>query len=159
MVLIGVWLLSTNTMGIETTDFILLVVNSRNGMLMLSLEGGKIWLTTTLQKRLNLNSYSIACLLKARTRGQQKLMISCLQVYWNSSPKISGRINLYTTPVFRDRLGWIQSQTTAFDEFILAFRDSGTRTVCQWHETCCFAGCYQVLLGYHSQEREIVSRG
>ena len=40
MVLIGVWPLLTNTMGIETTDFILLVKNSGDGMWMLSLEGG-----------------------------------------------------------------------------------------------------------------------
>ena len=76
MVLIGVWPLLTNIMGIETTDFVLLVENSRNGMQMLSLEGGKIWLTNTLEKRSKLNSYLIACLPKARTRGQQKLMIS-----------------------------------------------------------------------------------
>ena len=50
MVLIGVWLLSTNPMGINTTDFALLAANSRNGMQMLSPEGGKIWLTTTLKK-------------------------------------------------------------------------------------------------------------
>ena len=37
--------------------------------------------------------------------------------------KISGQSDLYTTPVFRNRLGWIQNQTTAFDEFIWAFRD------------------------------------
>ena len=37
--------------------------------------------------------------------------------------KISGQSDLYTTPVFRDRLGWIQTQTTAFNEFIWAFRD------------------------------------
>ena len=40
MVLIGVWPLSTNTMGIKTTDFILLVENSGDGMQMLSLEEG-----------------------------------------------------------------------------------------------------------------------
>ena len=40
MVLIGVWPLSTNTMGIETTDFVLLVENLGDGMQMLSLEGG-----------------------------------------------------------------------------------------------------------------------
>ena len=39
MVLIGVWHLSTNTMGIETTDFTLLVKNSGDKMQMLSLEG------------------------------------------------------------------------------------------------------------------------
>ena len=78
MVLIGVWLLSTNTMGTETTDFVLLVVNSGKGMQMLSPEGGKTWLTATLKKRSMSNSYSIACLPKARTRGQQKLMISWL---------------------------------------------------------------------------------
>ena len=37
--------------------------------------------------------------------------------------KISGQSDLYTTPVFRDRLGWIQTRTTAFDEFIWTFRD------------------------------------
>ena len=36
--------------------------------------------------------------------------------------KISGRSDLYTTAVFCGRLGWIQSVTTAFDEFIWAFR-------------------------------------
>ena len=40
MVLVGVWPLSTNTMGIKTTDFILLVENSGDGMQMLSPEGG-----------------------------------------------------------------------------------------------------------------------
>ena len=92
MVLIGVWLLSTNTMDIETTDFVLLVMNSRNGMKMLSQEGGKIWLTTTLEKGSKLNSYLIACLPKARTRGQQKLIISWLQVYWNSSPRYQVKV-------------------------------------------------------------------
>ena len=61
MVFIGVWFLMTNTMGIKTTDFILLVANSRNGMQVLSPEGGKTWLTATLEKRLKSNSYSIAC--------------------------------------------------------------------------------------------------
>ena len=45
--------------------------------------------------------------------------------------KISGQSDLYTSPVFRDQLGWIQTQTTAFNEFIWAFRDKGTGTVCQ----------------------------
>ena len=39
MVLIGVWPLTTNTTGIKTTDFALLVKNSRDEMQMLSLEG------------------------------------------------------------------------------------------------------------------------
>ena len=39
MVLIGVWHLLTNTMGIETTDFTLLVKNARDEMQMLSLDG------------------------------------------------------------------------------------------------------------------------
>ena len=38
MVLIGVWSLLTNTMGIKTTDFTLLVKNSGDKMQMLSLE-------------------------------------------------------------------------------------------------------------------------
>ena len=38
MVLIGVWLLLTNTMGIEATDFVLLVVNSGKEIQMISPE-------------------------------------------------------------------------------------------------------------------------
>ena len=76
MVLIGAWSLLTNTMGIETTDFVSLLMNSGNGIQMFLLEGGKIWLTTTLGKRLKSNSYSTACLLRVKTRGLQKLMIS-----------------------------------------------------------------------------------
>ena len=37
--------------------------------------------------------------------------------------KISGQSDLYTTQVLWGRLGWIQSQATAFCEFIWAFRD------------------------------------
>ena len=51
MVLIGAWPLLTNSMGIETTDFVLLLTNSGNRMQMFSPEGGKIWLTATLEKR------------------------------------------------------------------------------------------------------------
>ena len=40
MVLIGVWPLLTNTMGIKTTDFNLLVENLGDGMQTLSPEGG-----------------------------------------------------------------------------------------------------------------------
>ena len=69
MVLIGVWPFLTNTMGIKTTDFVLLVENSGDGMQMLSLEGGMTCLTATLEKRSKSNSYSIACMPKARTRG------------------------------------------------------------------------------------------
>ena len=43
--------------------------------------------------------------------------------------KISGQSDLYTTPVFRDRLGWIQTQTTAFDEFFGHSEIRGTKTV------------------------------
>ena len=48
----------------ETTDFVLLVTNSRNGMKMLSPEGGKIWLTTTLEKRSQsrIHSQLLVCL-------------------------------------------------------------------------------------------------
>ena len=103
MALIGVWLLSTNTMGIETTDFILLVENSRNGMQMLSQEGGKTWLTAIPKKRSRLNSYSIACLPKARTRGQQKLMISWLRVFSNSSPRY--QVEVTCTPPLSLEIG------------------------------------------------------
>ena len=37
--------------------------------------------------------------------------------------KISGQSDLYTTPVFRDRLEWIRTQTTSCNEFIWVFKD------------------------------------
>ena len=76
MVLIGVWLLSTNTMGIDTTDFALLVKNSRDEMQMLFLEGGTNWSTVTPERRSKSSSYSIACMLKARTNGHWRPITS-----------------------------------------------------------------------------------
>ena len=73
--------------------------------------------------------------------------------------KISGRSDLYTTPVFWGRLGWIQSQATAFNEFIWAFGIEDTRTACQWHEMCYFKAFSQEQWGYHCQRQEIISRG
>ena len=131
MVLIGVWPLSTNTMGIETTDFILLVVNSGNGMQILSLEREKTWLTASLEKRSKSNSYSIACLLKARTRGQQKLMISWLQVFLNSSPRY--QVEVTCTPPLCLEIGWVGFKLK--QQLLMSlFGHSeirGTRTVCQ----------------------------
>ena len=109
-------------MGIETTDFISLLTNSGNGIQMFLLEGGKVMLTTTLEKRSKLNSYSTACLLRvgqSSTEAHDIMATSVLEFIL----KISGRSDLYTTHVFQGRLGWIQSQTTAFYEFIWAFRD------------------------------------
>ena len=37
--------------------------------------------------------------------------------------KIQGQSDLYTTLVYRDRIGKIRSQTSAFDELIWVFRD------------------------------------
>ena len=105
MVLVSVWPLSTSTMGIKTTDFVLLVANSGNGMQMLSPEGGKTWLTATLEKRLKCNSYSIDCLPKARTRGQQKLTISWLRVFLNSSPRY--QVEVTCTPPLCLEIGWV----------------------------------------------------
>ena len=104
MVLICAWPLLTNTMGIKTTDFVLLPTNSGNGMQMFSLEGGKIWLTTTLEKRSKLNSYSTACLLRVGTRGLEKLMISWQQVYSNSSRRY--QVKVTCTPPLYFVVGW-----------------------------------------------------
>ena len=60
MVFIGAWSLLISATGIETIDFTLLPTNSENGMQMLSLEEGRIWLTTTLRKRPKSNSYLTA---------------------------------------------------------------------------------------------------
>ena len=103
MVLIGVWLLSTNTMGIKTTDFILLVVNSGNGM---QISGGRKDLVDSYtQEEIEVNSYLIACLLKARTRGQQKPTISWLRVFSNSSPRY--QVEVTCTPPLCLEIGWV----------------------------------------------------
>ena len=130
MVLIGVWLLLTNTMGIKTTDFVLLVVNSGNGMQTLSLEGGKTWLTATLKKRSKSNSYLIACLPKARTRGQQKPMISWLQVFLNSSPRY--QVEVTCTPPMCLEIGWFGFKLKQQPSMSLFGHSKirGTRTVC-----------------------------
>ena len=54
---IGAWPSQMNTMGINTTNFISLLTNLRNGMQMFSSEEEEIWLTTTLKKRLRSSSY------------------------------------------------------------------------------------------------------
>ena len=131
MVLVGVWPLLANTMGIKTTDFVLLVVNSGNGMQMLSPEGGKTWLTATLEKRLKLNSYLIACLPKARTRGQQKLTISWLQVFSNSSPRY--QVEVTCTPPLCLMIGWVGFTLKQQPSMCLFWHSEirGKRTVCQ----------------------------
>ena len=89
MVLIGAWPLLTNTMGIKTTDFISMLMNSRNRMQMFLPEGGKIWLTTILKKRSKSNSYSTACLPTVGTRGLEAHDIMATSVLEFIS-KISG---------------------------------------------------------------------
>ena len=158
MVLIGVWLLLTNTIGIETTDFALLVMNSRSRMKMLLLEEEKIWLTTTLGKRSKSNSYSIACLLKARTRGIQNLMISWLPVYWSSSQRY--HVEVICTPPPCLVIGWVGFRVKQQPLMSSSgHSETGTRTACLWHKMCCLEGCYQALWGYHHQGQEIASRG
>ena len=94
MVLIGVWLLSTNTMGIKTTDFILLVANSGNRMQMLSLEGGKTWLTATLKKRSKVESIPNCLFAKSKNqRSTEAHNIMAMSVLEFIS-KISGRSDL-----------------------------------------------------------------
>ena len=75
MVFIGAWPSLISTMGIETTNFTSLPMNSENGMQMLSPEGGRTWLTTTLGKRLKSNSYLTAFLLRVGSRDLQKPVI------------------------------------------------------------------------------------
>ena len=138
MVLIGAWPLLTNTMGIKTTDSISLLMNSGNRMQMFSLEGGKIWLTTTLEKRSKSNSYLIACLLRVGTRGLQKLMISWQQVYLNSSQRY--QVEVTCTPPLCFRVGWggfrVEQQPLMNSFGHSEIED--TRTACQLHEMCCF---------------------
>ena len=123
MVLIGAWPLLTNTMGIETTDFILLLMNSGNGMQMFLPEGGKIWLTSYTREEIKVE-FILNCLF-AESRNQRSreacdIMVTSVLEFVS---KISCRSDLYTTTVFHGRQGWVQSVKTAFDEFILAFRD------------------------------------
>ena len=133
-------------------------MNSGNRMKMFSLEGGKIWLTTTLRKRSKSNSYSIACLLRARTKDIQKLTISWPQVYWNSSQRYQVRVTC--TPPLCFELGWpgfrVKQQPLMSSSGHSGIGD--TRTAYQWHEMCCFKGFYQAPQGYHHQEQEIISR-
>ena len=160
MILIGVWPLLTNTMGIKTTDFILLVVNSGNGMQMLSPEGEKTWLIATLEKRSIEVKFTLNCLFveskNQRSTEAHNIMATSVLEFIS---KVSGQSDLYTTPVLRDRLGWIQTRTTVFDEFIWVFRDKRHKDCLSVAETCYFKGCYQVLWGYHHQEPENASRG
>ena len=92
MVLLGAWPSLTSTMGIKTTDFVLLLTNSGNGMQMFSPEGGKIWLTTTLEKRLKSSSYLTACSVRVGTRGLEMLMISWKQVHLKSSQRYQVKV-------------------------------------------------------------------
>ena len=69
MVLIGVWLLSTNTMGIKTTDFTLLVKNSGDKMQMLSPDGDTTSSTTIPGKRSKLE-FILDCLY-AKSKNQR----------------------------------------------------------------------------------------
>ena len=150
MVLTGAWPLLTNTVGIKTTDFVLLLMNSGNGMQMFSPEGGKILLTTTLGKRSKWNSYSTACLLRVGTRGPQKLMISWQRVL-EFILKISGRSTC--TPPLCFGVDWggfrVEQQP-----LMNSFGHSGiedTRTACQLHEMSCFEGFCPAQEGYHRQ--------
>ena len=122
MVLIGVWPLSTNTMGIKTTDFILLVKNSRQNADVIS--GGRNDLIDSYTREEIKVEFILDCLYaeskNQRTTEAHNIMAMSVLEFIS---KIPGQSDIYTTPVFRSRLGRIQTQTTDFDEFIWAFRD------------------------------------
>ena len=131
MVLIGVWPLLTNIMGIKTTDFASLVKNSRDRMQMLSPEGEMTRSTTTLEKRSKLNSYLIACMLRARIKEHQMPTTSWPQVF--SSLFQRYQIGVACTPT-----QCIETELTRFDLNHLIFMNlfgcsemGDTRTVCQ----------------------------
>ena len=152
MVFIGTWPLLISTMDIETTDFALLPMNLENRMQMLSPEGGRIWLTTTLGKRLKLNSYLTAFLLRVGSRGLQKLMISWRQVFQNSSQRY--QVEATCTPHVHFKAGWDGSrvkQPPSMNSFgHLGIED--TRIVCQLHGMCCFEGFCLAQQVYHCQK-------
>ena len=120
---------------------------------------GKIWLTTTLGKRSKSNSYSIACLLRVRTRSLQKLMISWPQVYWNSSQRY--QVEITCTPPLCFRVSWggfrVKQQPLMNSFGHLGIEE--TWTACQWHDMCCFEGFCLAQWGYHHQGQEIILRG
>ena len=85
LVLTGVLHYSTNTIGIKTIEFALPVKNIKNEMKMLSLEGGKIWSTVTPGKRLKLNLYLIAYMLRVNARELQMPMTLWQSAFSSSS--------------------------------------------------------------------------
>ena len=118
MVLIGAWLLLTNTMGIKTTDFVSLPMNSGNRMQMFSLGGGRSGYTwEEIKVKFILNCLFSECK-NQRSRDAHDIMATSVLKFIS---KISDWSYLYTTAVFCGRLGW--SVTTVFDEFIWAFRN------------------------------------
>ena len=104
-------------------------------MQMLLPERGRIWLTTTLRKRLKSNLYSIVFLLRVGSRDLQKPMISWQPVFSNSSQRY--QVKVTCTPCVHFKPGWDGSrakQPPSMNSFgHLGIED--TKTVCQLHGT------------------------
>ena len=122
MVLIGASPLLTNTMGIETRLYF--AVNKLRKQNADVLTGGRKDLVDYYTHEEIKVEFILNCLF-AESRNQRStkacdIMATSVLEFIS---KISGQSDLYTTQVFWGRLGWIQSQATAFYEFIWAFRD------------------------------------
>ena len=129
MVLIGVWPLLTNTMGIEMTDSILLVKNiSRQNADVIS-RGRNDLINSYIREEIEVK-FILNCLYaeskNQRTTEAHNIMATSVLKFIS---KIPGQSDMYTNPVFRSRIGQIWTQMTAFDEFIWALRN-GRHKVC-----------------------------
>ena len=153
LVLTGVLHCLTNTMGIETIEFALPVKNIKNKMKMLSLEGGMTWSTVTPERRLKLNSYLTAYMLRVKIKELQ--MPTTL---WQSafSSLVEVKSTLY--PCFEAKL--VESKARHQPSMIL-HGCSGTgdiKTASPLLKMCCLVTCCQVQLGVPYQRLGSISR-
>ena len=150
MVFIGVWPLSTNTMGIKTR---------------LCFTGEELWrwkadvisrgrhdlIDNYTREEIKVR-FILDCLYaeskKQRTSDAHDIMVTSVLEFIS---KIPGQSDLYTTPVYRDRIGRIQTRTPTF-EFILAFRDRRHKNCLSVARDMLFLKCYQVLWRCHHQK-------
>ena len=123
MVLLGVWPLSTKNYGHwnHRLHFVGKELERQNSNV---ISGGRNDLIDSYTREEIKFEFILNCMNaksknKRTTEAHDIIAMSVLKFI----SKISGQSDMYTTPVFRSRLGLIQTQTTAFDEFIRAFRD------------------------------------
>ena len=152
------WPLSTNTMGIKTTDFILLVKNLRDEMLLLS-RGRNDPIDSCTREEIESNSYLIVCMLKVRTKEQQKLTTSWPQVLLSLFQRYQVEVTCTPPQCLEAGLAGFKLEQQFLMSLFGHSEMGGTRTVCQQHEMCCFKECYQVLQGYRHQKPKSAQRG